>query len=79
MVDHVPQSVYNRAKDFGWRTHIPLLERNMPFRRDQINECPEPDGGELPANVHNWVDVVMSGASTDRPRQSLLLLIGALR
>jgi len=26
-----------------------------------------------------WVDVVMSGAGTDRPRQSLFLLVGALR
>jgi len=55
VVDYIPQSVYDRAKEFGWRTHIPLLERNMPFRRDLINECPKPDGGELPANVHNWV------------------------
>ena len=35
--------------------------------------------GEAALNVGKWVDVVMSGAGTDRPLQSLLLLVGALR
>ena len=63
MVDHIPQPVYNRAKDFGWRTHLPLLDRNMPYL---INECPKSDGGKLPANVHNWVSEVYDDLATFR-------------
>ena len=43
-----------------------------------MNEWPKLGRTRTALNVHDWVDVVMSGAGTDRPRQSLLL-VGALR
>ena len=45
----------------------------------KMNQRPKLGSGQGALNVHNWVDVVMSGAGTDRPRQSLFLLVGALR
>lgn len=45
----------------------------------KMNQRPKLGSEGRDMHVRFWVDVVMSGAGTNRPRQSLLLLVGALR